>query len=70
MGANKAMEMKDIAAIDDKDLVARIASEKVALGKAQFAHAVSSSENPLSIRTKRRDIARMLTHLNARKATK
>jgi large subunit ribosomal protein L29 len=70
MGANKAMQMKDIEAINDKDLAARIAQDKVTLGKAEFTHAVSSSENPMNIRTKRRDIARMLTNLNARKATK
>ena len=71
MGANKAIQIKDIEAIADKDLIARIAQEKLALGKMEFSHAVSSTENPMSIRAKRRDIARMITHLNSRKkATK
>lgn len=71
MGANKTLQIKDIEGLSDKDLIARIAQEKQALGKVTFAHAVSSSENPLNIRTKRRDIARMITHLNSRKkATK
>ena len=71
MGANKAIQLKDIEGLADKDLTARIAQEKLALGKLEFTHAVSSSENPMSIRAKRRDIARMITHLNSRKkATK
>jgi large subunit ribosomal protein L29 len=71
MGANKAIQLKDIQGLADKDLTARIAQEKLALGKLEFTHAVSSSENPMSIRAKRRDIARMITHLNSRKkATK
>lgn len=71
MGANKALQVKDIQGLSDKDLTARIAQEKLALGKMEFTHAVSSSENPMSIRAKRRDIARMITHLNSRKnATK
>ena len=71
MGANKAIQLKDIQGLADKDLTARIAQEKLALGKMEFTHAVSSSENPMSIRAKRRDIARMITHLNSRKtATK
>jgi len=71
MGANKAIQIKDIEALADKDLTARIEQEKLALGKLEFTHAVSSSENPMSIRAKRRDIARMITHLNNRKkATK
>lgn len=71
MGANKAIQEKDIKGLTDKDLTARIAQEKTALGKLEFTHAVSSSENPMSIRAKRRDIARMITHLNSRKtATK
>jgi large subunit ribosomal protein L29 len=71
MGANKAIQLKDIEGLADKDLTARIAQEKLALGKLEFTHAVSSSENPMNIRAKRRDIARMITHLNSRKkATK
>jgi len=71
MGANKAIQIKDIEGLTEKDLTARIAQEKLALGKMEFSHAVSSTENPMSIRAKRRDIARMITHLNSRKkATK
>ena len=71
MGVNKAIQIKDIEGLTDKDLAARIEQEKTALGKLEFTHAVSSSENPLNIRVKRRDVARMITHLNSRKkATK
>ena len=67
MGANKAIQIKDVEGLTDKDLTARIAQEKEALSKMEFSHAVSSTENPMSIRAKRRDIARMITHLNGRK---
>jgi large subunit ribosomal protein L29 len=67
MGANKAIQIKDIEGLTDQDLKARIEGEKQALGKLEFSHAVSSSENPMNIRAKRRDVARMLTHLNSRK---
>ena len=71
MGANKGIQTKDIEALADKDLADKIKQDKVALGKIEFSHAVSSSENPMNIRTKRMDIARMLTNLNGRKkATK
>jgi len=71
MGANKGIQTKDIEALEDKDLMEKIKQDKVALSKIEFSHAVSSSENPMNIRTKRRDIARMLTNLNSRKkATK
>ena len=69
MGANKGIQKKDIDALADKDLADKIKADKLALGKIEFSHAVSSSENPMNIRTKRRDIARMLTNLNARKTT-
>jgi large subunit ribosomal protein L29 len=67
MGANKKMQMKDIAAIDDKDLMATVENNKVELARTQYSHTVSSSENPMNIRTKRRDIARMLTYHNSKK---
>ncbi|MFN8308458.1 MAG: 50S ribosomal protein L29 [Chitinophagales bacterium] len=70
MGANKAIKMKDITGMNDSDLNTRISQEREALRKMEFSHAVSSSENPMSIRAKRRDIARMLTGLNQRKAAK
>lgn len=67
MGANKAIQIKDIEGLTDVDLSARIEQEKEILMKMKFSHAVSSTENPLSIRAKRRDVARMLTHFNSRK---
>lgn len=62
--------MKDVTGMPEKDLVERIARERAELLKMEFTHAVSSSENPLAIRTKRRDIARLLTGLNQKKAAK
>ena len=71
MGANKKLSKKDISGLSDKDLTARLAEERNALRKLEFTHAVASLENPLSIRAKRRDVARLVTTVNNRtKSTK
>ena len=67
MGVNKATKMKDISGLSDADLTARIAEDREILRKTEFTHAVSSSENPMSIRVRRRDIARGLTEVSKRK---
>ncbi|MDB5282434.1 MAG: ribosomal protein [Bacteroidota bacterium] len=63
MGANKKINHEDVKQMVTEDLVAKIASEKAELNKVKFGHAVTSLDNPLSIRTKRRDIARLITEL-------
>lgn len=59
---------KDLQGLDDAALATRIKAEKEQLQKATFAHAVTAIENPLSLRIQRRNIARLLTEKNARKA--
>jgi large subunit ribosomal protein L29 len=70
MGANKALKIKDLANLSDSDLAAKIAEAKADLTKTTFTHAIASLENPLILRSKRRDIAKMMTQLNARKKAK
>ena len=60
---NKAI--KDLSA---EDLKARILEDKQRLKKVEFAHAISPLENPMNIRSLRKDIARLKTELNSRKA--
>ncbi len=46
------------------DLKARIQEDELRLKKLEFAHAISPLENPMSIRSLRKDIARLKTKLN------
>ena len=45
-----------------------IAEEKAQLDNLKFNHAVSPLDNPMSIRTTRRNVARMMTELAKRNA--
>jgi large subunit ribosomal protein L29 len=67
MGVNKKLNKEDIRQFVTEDLIARINSEKEELKRLKFNHAVTTLSNPLSIRAKRRDIARLITELNKRK---
>ena len=54
---------KSIQALNDQDLAARIREDELRLKKLEFAHAISPLENPMSIRSLRREIARLKTEL-------
>ncbi|MBN9380560.1 MAG: 50S ribosomal protein L29 [Chitinophagaceae bacterium] len=55
--------------LNDNDLKARIQEDEQRLKKLEFAHAISPLENPMSIRSLRKDIARLKTAL-AQKSVK
>lgn len=57
---------KSLKDLNEQDLKARIAEDKLRLKKLEFAHAISPLENPLSVRSLRRDIARLKTELKNR----
>jgi large subunit ribosomal protein L29 len=67
MGVNKKINQEDIKQFVTADLVAKIAADRADLRKLKFNHAVSSLDNPQVIRARRRDVARLLTELTARK---
>jgi len=67
MGANKKLNQEDIKQFVTDDLVAKIESDKAELNKQKFNHAVTPLDNPVSIRAKRKDVARLMTELTARK---
>ena len=50
--------------LNEVDLKARIQEDELRLKKLEFAHAISPLENPMSIRSLRKDIARLKTKLN------
>ena len=64
------MKMNEITGLSDVDLKERIDAEGTALQKLRFNHTIAGLESPFQLRQKRRDIARMMTELNARKNAK
>jgi large subunit ribosomal protein L29 len=55
--------VKGLKEMSEADLKARIQEDELRLKKLEFAHAISPLENPMSIRTLRKDIARLKTEL-------
>ncbi|WP_447641172.1 MULTISPECIES: 50S ribosomal protein L29 [Chitinophagaceae] len=63
--ANKAVEFnKSLQGMSADDLNARLQEDELRLKKLEFAHAISPLENPMTIRSLRRDIARIKTELS------
>ena len=60
---------KSIQNLNDQDLQARIKEDELRLKKLEFAHAISPLENPMSIRSLRKDLARLKTELQKRAVT-
>ena len=58
--------VKSLAALNEQDLKARIQEDEQRMKKLQFAHGISPLENPMSLRTLRREIARLKTELKHR----
>ena len=54
---------KSIQTLNEQDLQARIKEDELRLKKLEFAHAISPLENPMSIRSLRRELSRLKTEL-------
>ena len=63
----KTSEIKDLTTEEIRE---KIETEKAALTKMKMKHAVSPLENPMLIRTTRRNIARLMTELRKRELNK
>jgi large subunit ribosomal protein L29 len=63
--ATKA-KVEDYRSLDDEALDNKIQDEEMRLKKTRFSHAVNPIENPLSIKSQRRAIARMKTEQRKR----
>ena len=59
----KALELKDLT---QQELQDKLQDERSALTKLRFNHTVSPVENPMQLRSKRKDVARILTELRKR----
>jgi len=64
------MKNSDIKNLSVAELKDKIVSEKEALRKIQFAHKISSIENPMRINQTRKLIARLSTELRAKELQK
>jgi large subunit ribosomal protein L29 len=61
--AKKVDFVKSLKELSEVDLTAKIREDEQRLKKLSFAHAVAPLENPQSIRSLRRDVARLKTAL-------
>ena len=64
------MKNSDIRNLSVAELKDKIAAEKESLRKIQFAHKISSIENPMRINQTRKLIARLKTELSAKELQK
>jgi large subunit ribosomal protein L29 len=60
--------VKSLKDLNVNDLKARIQEDEQRLKKLEFAHAISPLENPMSIRSLRKDVARLKTALAQKSA--
>ena len=63
------MKNSEIKALTVAELNDKIASEKEALRKIQFAHQIAAVENPMKIKSNRKLVARLKTELRAKELT-
>ncbi|MDA0303354.1 MAG: 50S ribosomal protein L29 [Bacteroidetes bacterium] len=58
--------MTEIRQLSDADLAERIEVERESLAKMRFNHTVAGLESTTALKYKKRDVARLLTEVNAR----
>ena len=61
---------KTLKDLNEADLAARIKEDEIRLKKLEFAHAISPLENPMSIRSLRKGVARLKTEVRKRELAK
>ena len=66
MAKAKKANTDDYRSLDNEALNEKISDEQMRLKKTKFSHAVNPIENPLSIKTQRRNIARLKTEQRKR----
>lgn len=58
--------LKSVHSMSDSDLKSRITEDEMRLKKLQFAHTISPLENPMTIRSLRKDLSRLKTEVRKR----
>lgn len=59
--------LKSLQGLNAEELAAKIKEDEGRLKKMQFAHAVTPLENPMGIRTLRKELARLKTLLEQKR---
>ena len=60
--------LNSLKGLNEADLKAKITEDELRMKKLSFAHAISPLENPQSIRSLRRDVARLKTALKKKQS--
>ena len=60
------MKVKELKELTVEELNERLVEQQGALGKMKVNHKIAESENPISIRHARRNVARIKTEITAR----
>jgi large subunit ribosomal protein L29 len=61
-----AKDKLDLKGLSDQELKEKLSEEQLRLKKITFSHAITPIENPMSIRSLRRQIAQLKTELRKR----
>ena len=64
------MKAKEITDLTTAEVAERLEIETEGYNKLRMNHAVSSLENPIQLKTKRREIARLKTEMRKRELSK
>jgi large subunit ribosomal protein L29 len=64
------MKNSELRALTNEELTQKLISEREAMQKLKFAHAISPIENPMKIKVTRRLIARIETTLSQKQLEK
>lgn len=60
------MKSSEVRELTTEEIKERVADEKETLAKLKMQHAISPLENPIVLRDKKKDIARLMTELTSR----
>lgn len=64
--AKATSKAEEYRALDDKGLADKISDNEMQMKRMQFSHAVTPLENPVTLRTLRRETARLKTEQRKR----
>jgi large subunit ribosomal protein L29 len=64
--SNRNDFVNSLKEMSEADLKSRIEEDELRIKKLKFAHAVSPLENPMNIRSVRKDLARLKTELKSK----
>lgn len=60
---NKSTKIQEIRSMSEQDIKSKIEETDLRLKKMAFSHAITPIENPMAIRSTRREIAQLQTEL-------